>query len=211
MDIEIKKSEKPIKYKDAINFLEKRLLDISANKENELIWILEHNDIYTAGTRYKKTDIIDKSIKIVETNRGGKITYHGPGQLICYFVINLNRRGKDIRKFISLIEDTIIKTLSLYKIKTFADKQNIGIWYKDKMKDKKVAAIGVRVSKWIAYHGFSINISNNLEKYNAIIPCGIRDKGVTNLKKISNQDYSNLKNDLIKNFVSNLKTSASLL
>ena len=211
MNIEIKKSEKPIKYKDAINFLEKRLLDISANKENELIWILEHNDIYTAGTRYKKTDIIDKSIKIVETNRGGKITYHGPGQLICYFVINLNRRGKDIRKFISLIEDTIIKTLSLYKIKTFADKQNIGIWYKDKMKDKKVAAIGVRVSKWIAYHGFSININNNLKKYNAIIPCGIRDKGVTNLKKISNQDYSNLKNDLIKNFVSNLKTSASLL
>ena len=211
MNIEIKKSEKPIKYKDAINFLEKRLLDISANKENELIWILEHNDIYTAGTRYKKTDIIDKSIKIVETNRGGKITYHGPGQLICYFVINLNRRGKDIRKFISLIEDTIIKTLSLYKIKTFADKQNIGIWYKAKMKDKKVAAIGVRVSKWIAYHGFSININNNLKKYNAIIPCGIRDKGVTNLKKISNQDYSNLKNDLIKNFVSNLKTSASLL
>ena len=211
MNIEIKKSEKPIKYKDAINFLEKRLLDINANKENELIWILEHNDIYTAGTRYKKTDIIDKSIKIVETNRGGKITYHGPGQLICYFVINLNRRGKDIRKFISLIEDTIIKTLSLYKIKTFADNQNIGIWYKDKMKDKKVAAIGVRVSKWIAYHGFSINISNNLEKYNAIIPCGIRDKGVTNLKKISNQDYSNLKNDLIKNFVSFLGVGAYFL
>ena len=101
------------------------------------------------------------------------------------------------------------KTLNLYKIKTYADKKNIGIWYKDKMKDKKVAAIGVRVSKWIAYHGFSINISNNLEKYNAIIPCGIKDKGVTNLKKISNQDYSNLKNDLIKNFVSNLKNSAS--
>ena len=209
MNIEIKKSEKPIKYKDAINFLEKRLLDISANKENELIWILEHNDIYTAGTRYKKTDIIDKSIKIVETNRGGKITYHGPGQLICYFVINLNKRGKDIRKFISLIENTIIKTLNLYKIKTYADKKNIGIWYKDKMKDKKVAAIGVRVSKWIAYHGFSINISNNLEKYNAIIPCGIKDKGVTNLKKISNQDFSNLKNDLIKNFVSNLENLIS--
>ena len=209
MNIEIKKSEKPIKYMDAINFLEKRLLDISSNKEDELIWILEHNDIYTAGTRYKKTDILDKSIKIIKTNRGGKITYHGPGQLICYFVINLNKRGKDIRKFISLIEETIIKTLSLYKIKTFADKKNIGIWYKDKMKDKKVAAIGVRVSKWIAYHGFSININNNLEKYNAIVPCGIRDKGVTNLKKISNQDYSNLKNDLIKNFVSNLKNSAS--
>ena len=209
MNIEIKKTEKPIKYMDAINFLEKRLSDISSNKANDLIWILEHKDIYTAGTSYKETEIIDKSIKIIKTNRGGKITYHGPGQLICYFVINLNKRGKDIRKFISLIENTIIKTLNLYKIKTYADKKNIGIWYKDKMKDKKVAAIGVRVSKWIAYHGFSINISNNLEKYNAIIPCGIKNKGVTNLKKISNQDFSNLKNDLIKNFVSNLENLIS--
>ena len=209
MNIEIKKTEKPIKYMDAINFLEKRLSDINSNKASELIWILEHKDIYTAGTRYKETEIIDKSIKITKTNRGGKITYHGPGQLICYFVINLNKRGKDIRKFISLIEDTIINTLNLYKIKTYADKENIGIWYKDKMKDKKVAAIGVRVSKWIAYHGFSINISNDLEKYNAIIPCGIKDKGVTNLKKISNRDFSNLKDDLIKNFVFNLENSIS--
>ena len=209
MNIEIKKSKKPIKYSNALEFMEERLIDINKKSKNELIWTLEHEEIYTAGTRYKETEIIDKSIKITKTNRGGKITYHGPGQLICYFVINLNKRGKDIRKFISLIEDTIINTLNLYKIKTYADKENIGIWYKDKMKDKKVAAIGVRVSKWIAYHGFSINISNDLEKYNAIIPCGIKDKGVTNLKKISNRDFSNLKDDLIKNFVFNLENSIS--
>ena len=104
-----------------------------------------------------------------------------------------------------MIEKTIIETLKFYKIETFADKSNIGIWYKDQSDIKKIAAIGVRVSKWIAYHGFSININNNLEKYKSIIPCGISDKGVTNLKKINNMDYKNLEDILIKNFISNLE------
>ena len=178
MSIEIKKSEKPVIYEDAKKLMEERLLNVDLNKSNELIWTLEHPDIYTAGTSYNKSDILDKSIKILETNRGGKITYHGPGQLICYFVIDLKKRKKDIRKFISIIEKTIIETLAFFNIKSFSDKENIGIWNKENGKTKKVAAIGVRVSKWIAYHGFSINISNKLEKYDAIIPCGIKDKGV---------------------------------
>ena len=206
MNIEIKKSQKPVKYEDAIRLMEQRLLEIDQKKSNDLIWILEHEDLYTAGKSYSENEIIDKSINILKTNRGGKITYHGPGQLICYFVIDLKKRNKDIRKFISLIEKTIIDTLMTYKIKTFSDKKNIGIWYKKNLKIEKVAAIGVRVSKWIAYHGFSININNNLEKYKAIIPCGIKDKGVTNLKKIRNQDYKKLKNILIDNFVFNLKS-----
>ena len=205
MNIEIKKSKKPIKYEYAIDFMEKRLQNIHENKSKDLIWILEHEDIYTAGTNYKEAEIIDKSIDIIKTNRGGKITYHGPGQLICYFVIDLKKRNKDIRKFISLIEKTIIETLKFYKIETFADKSNIGIWYKDQSDIKKIAAIGVRVSKWIAYHGFSININNNLEKYKSIIPCGISDKGITNLKKINDMDYENLESILIKNFISNLE------
>ena len=205
MKIEIKKSQKPVKYEDALSIMEKRLLDINQNKSHDLIWILEHDDIYTAGTNYKENEIIDKSIKILKTNRGGKITYHGFGQLICYFVIDLKKRKKDIRKFISILEKTIIDTLKFYHIDTFADKKNIGIWYNDNCKIKKVAAIGVRVSKWIAFHGFSININTNLEKYKAIIPCGIKDKGVTNLKKIKNQNYKELKNRLIKNFISNLQ------
>jgi len=206
MKIEIKKSQKPVKYDDALRIMEKRLLDINQNKSNDLIWILEHDDIYTAGTNYKENEIIDKSIKIFKTNRGGKITYHGFGQLICYFVIDLKKRKKDIRKFISILEKTIIDTLKFYHIDTFADKENIGIWYNDNSKIKKVAAIGVRVSKWIAYHGFSININTNLEKYKAIIPCGIKDKGVTNLKKIKDQNYKDLKNRLIKNFILNLQS-----
>mgnify|MGYP001230093635 FL=1 len=205
MNIEIKNSKKPVKYDDALRIMENRLLDINQNKSNDLIWFLEHEDLYTAGTSYKENEIIDKSIKIFKTNRGGKITYHGPGQLICYFVIDLKKRKKDIRNFISKIEKTIIDTLKFYNINTFTDKENIGIWYNDNSKIKKVAAIGVRISKWIAYHGFSININNNLEKYKAIIPCGVKNKGVTNLKKIKNQNYKELKNILIKNFISNLQ------
>tara|TARA_Y100000389_G_scaffold115119_1_gene112211 strand:- start:365 stop:985 length:621 start_codon:yes stop_codon:yes gene_type:complete len=204
MNIEIKKSKKPIKYKEAIKTMEERLLQINNNSSNELIWILEHEDIYTAGTNFKENEILDKSINIIKTNRGGKITYHGKGQLICYFVINLNKRKKDIRNFISILEKTIIDTLKFYKIDTFSDKENIGIWFNDKKNLKKVAAIGVRVSKWIAYHGFSININNDLKKYNSIIPCGITDKGVTNLKNIKDQNYNDLENELIKNFISNL-------
>ena len=204
MNIEIKKSIKPINYFDAINLLEKRLDDLYNHKDKELIWKLEHNEIFTAGTSYKKNEILDNSISLIKTNRGGKITCHAPGQLICYFVLDL-RKKKDIRKFISCIEKTIIETLKEYKIETFSDKDNIGIWHKKNNSINKVAAIGVRVKKWIAYHGFAININNNLEQYKKIIPCGITDKGVTNLININNNDYSDLDKLLIEKFISNLK------
>ncbi len=203
MKIEIKKSVKPVNYIDAVNIMEERLEQIFKKNEKELIWTLEHEEIFTAGTSYNETDIIDKSIKIIETNRGGKITCHGPGQLIFYFVLDL-RNKKDIRKFINSIEKTIIETLKTFDIETFADKENIGIWYNEKGKVKKVAAIGVRVKKWIAYHGFAINIDNNLDQYKKIVPCGIKDKGITNLKEIKNKDYSKLVDLLIEKFISNL-------
>ena len=205
MNIEIKKSEKPVKYESAIQFMENRLFDLSKEKTNELIWTLEHNEIYTAGTSFDENEILDKKINVIKTNRGGKITYHGPGQLICYFVIDLKKRKKDIRKFISVIEKTIIDTIKFYNIDTFPDKKNIGIWYNDGSEIKKVAAIGVRVSKWIAYHGFAININNDLNKYKSIVPCGIKDKGVINLNTIKSQEYHNLEKKLIENFIINLK------
>ena len=205
MNIEIKKSQKLVKYEEALKLMEERLLQIDQKKSNDLIWVLEHENIYTAGTSYKENEILDNSINVFKTNRGGKITYHGPGQLICYFVIDLKKIKKDIRNFISIIEKTIIDSLKSYDINTFSDKENIGIWYDDNSKIKKVAAIGVRVSKWIAYHGFSINIDNDLKKYNTIIPCGIKDKGITNLKTINNQSYTDLKDRIIKNFISNLQ------
>jgi len=204
MNIEIKKSVKPINYFKAINIMEKRLVDLFKKKEKELIWTLEHEEIFTAGTSSNENEIIDKSIKIIKTNRGGKITCHAPGQLICYFVLDL-RNKQDIRKFITCIEKTIIETLKAFEIKTFSDKDNIGIWHNKNGTINKVAAIGIRVKKWIAYHGFAININNNLEQYKKIAPCGILDKGITNLIKIKNQDYSKLENLLIKNFILNLK------
>ena len=205
MNIEIKKSIKPIKYKTAIDFLETRLIDIAANRGKELIWLLEHEEVYTAGTNYQEDEILNKKINLIKTNRGGKITYHGPGQLICYFVIDLRRRNKDIRKFVSLIEKTIIKSLSEFNIKSFSDPKNIGIWINDKTDIKKIAAIGIRVRKWVAYHGFSINVNNDLIRYENIVPCGILDKGVTNLKKIKNQDYKSLGDIVIDNLTKNLE------
>ena len=205
MNIEIKKSIKPVKYEVAIKLLEERLLDIKDNKKSDLIWLLEHEEIYTAGTSYKEEEILNKDINLVKTNRGGKITYHGPGQLICYFAINLNKRQKDIRKFITVIERTIIESLSEFNIQSCGDPKNIGIWVKDKNDIKKVAAIGVRVSKWIAYHGFAINIDNDLLKYQNIIPCGISDKGVTNLRTIRDQNYDMLRDIIVNNFIQNLE------
>ena len=205
MNIEIKKSIKPVKYDEAIKLLEERLQDIHINKKGDLIWILEHQEIYTAGTSYNEDELLNKDIELIKTNRGGKITYHGPGQLICYFVIDLKKRHKDIRKFISLIEKTIIESLLQFDINSFGDPKNVGIWINEKTNIKKIAAIGVRVSKWIAYHGFAINISNDLRKYQNIIPCGIIDKGVTNLKKINNQNYNNLSDVIIHNFTKNLE------
>ena len=206
MNIEIKITKKPVEYKKAITFLENRLIKLKNNKANELIWILEHPNTYTAGISYNDNEILDKNIKIIKTSRGGKVTWHGPGQKICYFVVDLNRRKKDIRKFISILEKTIIETLKEYKIQSYSDKKNIGIWINHDNQVKKVAAIGVRVKKWIAYHGFSININNNLNEYKKIIPCGIKDKKVTNLKQIKNQKYKNFEKKIIKNFIKNLKT-----
>ena len=205
MDIEIKKSIKPVNYKSAINMLERRVQNLAQNNGRELIWFLEHKSIFTAGTNYKENEIIEKNLKIFKTNRGGKITWHGPGQIICYMVINLNKRKKDIRKFISAIEKSIIKTLEELNIKSFNDRKNVGIWTNHNNEIKKIAAIGIRVKKWIAFHGFSINYSNSLEEYKKIIPCGIKDKGITSLKELNIYKFSKLSEIILKKLIFNLK------
>ena len=205
MSIEIKISKKPVEYTKAISFLEKRLIKLKNNKATELVWILEHPKIYTGGVSYKNYEILDKNIKIINTNRGGKITWHGPGQTICYFVIDLSKRNKDIRKFVLNLEKIIIKTLEEYKIKSFADRKNIGIWVNHKNKIKKISAIGIKVKSWIAYHGFSINIKNDLKYYKKIVPCGIINREVINLINIKNQKYNFISKKIIKNFIKYLK------
>ena len=205
MKIEIKKSIKPVNYHDAIKFLEKRVDKINKKQAKELIWILEHPSTFTSGNNFKDEDIIDKSINVIKTTRGGKITWHGPGQLICYTLINLNNRNKDIRNFLNIIEKSIINSLKYFGIDSYSDRKNIGIWTKQDNNEKKIGAIGIKVKKWITYHGFSININNDLSNYNKIVPCGIKNKGITTLNKIKKQSYKKLSDELIKNLISNLK------
>jgi lipoyl(octanoyl) transferase len=201
MAIEVKKSKKLIDYDIALKFLEKRVEDVINRKKPELLWILEHKPIFTAGTRSKENEILNKTIDVSKTSRGGKITYHGPGQKVVYFVLNLNKRGKDIRKLIKHIENCIIKILKEYGIKSFNDKKNIGIWVNVNGNAKKVAAIGIRVKRWIAFHGFSINISNDLEVYKNIVPCGIYNKGMTNLCSVKKNNYKYINQKIINNFL----------
>ena len=198
MSIEIKISKKLLSYKKAMLYLNKRVDEVKLGKNKELIWILEHPMTFTAGVSYSKKDIIDKNIKIIKTNRGGKITLHNPNQKIVYFVINLNNRKKDIRKLIDAIEKSIIEFLKIYKIKAKSDKKNIGIW----VKNKKIAAIGLRVSRWIAFHGCSINISNNLNQYSKIIPCGLDNKKVTSIYNEINFKPIKYENKLANIFIS---------
>ena len=197
MTIEVKNTTKPLDYEYSINALENRVNDVLLGKKNELLWILEHNTVYTGGTSSNQKDLLNKKINIIKTNRGGKYTVHSPGQKVIYFVLNLNKRKKDIRKLIDQVENCIINILNEYKISSYADKQNIGIW----VENKKIAAIGIRVKKWIAYHGFSLNVSNDLKKYESIIPCGIKDKGITSLRDIGVTNYNNINKIITKHFL----------
>ena len=200
MSVEIKLTKKPIPYEKAMLFLNKRVKEVKNGDNRELIWILEHPKTYTAGVSFKQNEIIDKTIKIIRTNRGGKITLHNPGQKIIYFVLNLNNRKKDIRKFINTIETTIIEFLKILKINAKKDKKNIGIW----VKGKKIAAIGLRVSRWVAFHGFSINISNNLKEYLKIVPCGLDNKKVTSVFLERKIIPKNFEMKLVNIFVKNI-------
>ena len=177
MSIEIKISKNRISYKMAMLYLNKRVEEVKIGKNRDLLWILEHPTTYTAGVSFSQKEIIDKKIKVIKSNRGGKITLHNPGQKIIYFVIDLNKKKKDIRKLINILEKSVIEFLKIYKILAKTDKKNIGIW----VNDKKIAAIGIRVSRWVAFHGCSINISNNLNQYLKIIPCGLSNKKITSI------------------------------
>ena len=189
-NIERLTTNKLIDYKDSIVIMEKRIQEIHKGTQNELIWFLNHNHIYTQGTSASNKEIIkNTNTPILKTNRGGKTTYHGPGQRIVYFLLDLNKRKKDVRKFITTIENSLIKFLNIYNIqaKTFSDR--VGIWVveahnKPLAKEEKIGAIGLRLKKWITYHGLSFNINPDLNYYNSIQACGLKDYKITSLKKL---------------------------
>jgi len=201
MTLEVKISKKLIPYNSAFTFLKKRVGSLKKLKSNDLLWILEHPLTFTGGIRSNKNEILDKKIKIIKTNRGGKITLHNPGQKIIYFALNLNKKKKDIRNLVRQVELSIIDFLKLYKIKAYTDKENIGIW----VNDKKIAAIGIRVSSWVAYHGCSININNNLKYYKKIIPCGLNNAKITSIENESKIKILDIENKLKNIFLKNLK------
>ena len=210
--IDIKTSSQNIKYFDALGFMEKKVEKILDNKENEMLWFLNHNHVYTCGTSSKKNEIlVKKNIPILQTNRGGKTTYHGPGQRIVYFMINLNKRKKDIRKFVNIIENSVISLLSEFDIEAKTFPKRIGIWVvKSKgnklKKEKKIGAIGLRLKKWITYHGLSFNINPNLKYYKNINACGLLNYSSTSLKEfnihLSNKEFDKIfKKYFFKNIV----------
>ena len=201
MTFEIKISQKPVGYKYAEKFMEKRLEDVKKGKKSDFIWILEHSKTFTAGTSSNEKDLLDKKIRVIKVKRGGKITLHNKGQKILYFVIDLNKKKKDIRLFINIIEKAIIDFLKIYNIKSYSDRKNIGIW----VDGKKIAAIGIRISKWVAYHGFSINIKNNLNDYKKINPCGLSNEKITSIYDLKNKTVKYVEKNLVNSFLKNIK------
>ena len=210
--IEIKHSFEDIDYKESLLAMEKRISDISLDRNGELIWFLNHKDIYTMGTSANKNEIHQENqIPIITTNRGGKTTYHGPGQRIVYLLINLNNRKKDVRKFVNLIEISAIEVLKEFDIESQTFPNRIGIWVtKNKdiilKKEEKIGAIGLRLKKWVTYHGLSFNLNPQLKYYENINPCGLTGYSTTSMQKLG-IDLSQEKFDKIflKYFLQGLK------
>ena len=211
--IEIKISNEEINYKEAVLFMESKVRDISENHSKELLWFLSHNHIFTQGTSASDDEILNSDvIEVLKTNRGGKTTYHGPGQRIVYFMLNLNNKKKDIRKFISLIENSVIDFLKNYNVEARAFKDRVGIWVikNNKItfdKEKKISAIGLRVKKWITYHGMSFNINPDLKYYNSIHSCGLKEYTNTSLNELGIKiDQKEFDEGFKKIFLNKLKT-----
>jgi len=211
--IEIKISNEEINYKEAVLFMESKVRDISENHSKELLWFLSHNHIFTQGTSAADDEILNSDvIEVLKTNRGGKTTYHGPGQRIVYFMLNLNNKKKDIRKFISVIENSVIDFLKNYNVEARAFKDRVGIWVikNNKMtfdKEKKISAIGLRVKKWITYHGMSFNINPDLKYYNSIHSCGLKEYANTSLNELGIKiDQKEFDEGFKKIFLNKLKT-----
>ena len=201
-EIEYFLDKKTIDYPDSIEFMEKKIEDIHKNNCKEFLWFLEHDNIYTAGTSAKKKDLINSNkFKVYKSSRGGQYTYHGPGQRVVYLMLNLRKKGYDIRKFISLIEEWIIKSLKDIDVNAVNDKNHVGIWIKDKNSLKKISSIGLRVRKGITFHGISINLNPNLENFKGINPCGNDPNNVTSLEEIGLKNkIKKFDQVLIKNF-----------
>ena len=210
---EIKISNSEVNYEEALMYMESRVDGIINNNSKELLWFLNHNHVFTQGTSASKEEILKSDlIEVIKSNRGGKTTYHGPGQRIVYFMLNLNNKNKDIRKFITIIENSLISFLANYNIEAKAFKDRVGIWVTKSNnitfnKEKKIGAIGLRIKKWITYHGLSFNINPDLKYYNYIHSCGLKEYQNTSMEELGIKlEQSEFDNKFKKIFLEKLST-----
>ena len=212
MNIEIKKQYDLVDYETSVEFMQLRVNQILNKSKNELIWFLNHDHIYTQGTSAVENEILKKNkIRIVKTNRGGKTTYHGPGQRIVYFMIDLNNKKKDIRKFITIIEKSLMDFLKNYQIDSTTYKERVGIWVTGKNgkkfnQEEKIGAIGLRLKNWVTYHGLSFNINPKMDNYKFIDACGLKNFKNTSLHELDiNITEENFDKEFSLIFLNNLR------
>jgi lipoyl(octanoyl) transferase len=184
-DIELKVATEPVPYREALDEMTTRNAAIAAGEARELIWLLEHPPVYTAGTSATVSELLDPRFEVVEAGRGGRYTYHGPGQRIGYVLLDLRKRARDARGFVHALEGWVIETLRGFGVEGHRADGRIGIWTQDiDGREAKIGAIGVRIRKWVTMHGFSVNIAPDLSHFTGIVPCGIEEFGVTSLQRL---------------------------
>ena len=208
--IEVLKTKTLIDYEEAVSFMEDRISKIQSGEAPELLWFLEHPPLYTSGTSAESSDLLDANrFPVYESGRGGQYTYHGPGQRVVYVMLNLTERGKDVRGFVHNLEEWIIKTLKTFGITAEIREGRVGVWVvRENGTEDKVGAIGVRVRKWITYHGISINVMPDLTHFTGIVPCGISAHGVTSFEGLGvDATLDDLDIALINNFGNYFKTN----
>ncbi|MFC6620938.1 lipoyl(octanoyl) transferase LipB [Novosphingobium panipatense] len=184
-DIELRISTEPVPYRQALEEMTLRNAAIAAGEARELIWLLEHPPVYTAGTSAALDELLDPRFEVVEAGRGGRYTYHGPGQRVGYVLLDLKKRARDARGFVHGLEGWVIETLRDFGVEGFRAEGRIGIWTRDiDGSEAKVGAIGVRIRKWVTMHGFAVNVNPDLAHFTGIVPCGIEEFGVTSLSRL---------------------------
>lgn len=186
--IELQQDSAPVPYRDALAAMDARNRAIAAAEARELLWLLDHPPVYTAGTSAALNELLDPRFEVVEAGRGGRYTYHGPGQRIGYVLLDLSRRGRDVRCFVHAIEGWVIDTLADFNVAAWRAAGRIGIWTRDSDgSEAKIGAIGVRVRRWVTMHGFSVNLDPDLSHFAGIVPCGIAEYGVTSLARLGHR------------------------
>ena len=187
-DIEWRISDQPVAYEEALAFMEQRAADIRAGKASECIWFLEHPPLFTAGTSADPAELFNPlGFPVFDAGRGGRYTYHGPGQRVGYLMLDLDKRGRDVRCFVHALEGWMIDTLAELGVSAHRAEGRIGIWVGTGLQEAKIGALGVRVKRWVTLHGFSLNVDPNLSHFTGIVPCGIAEYGVTSLARLGKQ------------------------